>query len=319
MPTISVIIPAYNAEDTIQETIDSVLKQTFTDFELIVVNDGSQDSTLETVSSISDSRIRVFSYSNAGVSAARNRGISEARGEYISFIDADDLWTPDKLETQLAALQANPQAAVAYSWTDWIDESGQFLRLGSHIKLHGNVLSQLLLKDFVGSGSNPLIRKQALTQVGGFNESLKPAADWDMWLRLAAKYEFVNVPSAQILYRVAPNSMSSNIWQMEAESLEIIDRAFAQTPEFLPDLKKQVIGERYKYLTIKAVEGKLERRRGLSAARFFWQAIRYDPSWLKKTKLMLILLLKISLATIFTTEQAQRLLVKIQKFSKTNK
>ncbi|NET60616.1 MAG: glycosyltransferase [Symploca sp. SIO2E6] len=319
MPTISVIIPAYNAENTIKETINSVLKQTFTDFELLVINDGSQDSTLEVISSVSDSRIRVFSYSNAGVCAARNRGIAEATGEYLSFIDADDLWTPDKLEAQLAALQANPEAAVAYSWTDWIDESGQFLRPGSHIKSNGNVYSELLFRDFVASGSNPLIRKEALTQVGGFDESLTPAADWEMWLRLAAKYEFVNVPAAQILYRVSPNSMSANIWQMETESLEIIDRAFAQGSESLQNLKKQVLGERYKYLTLKAVEGKLERKRGLSAARFFWQAIRYDPSWLTRTKLMLILLLKIFLATVLPPEQARELLTKVQQFSKTNK
>ena len=318
MPNISVIIPAYNAENTIKETINSVLNQTFTDFELIVINDGSQDSTLEIVSSISDHRVRVFSYPNAGVSAARNRGISEARGKYISFIDADDLWTPDKLEAQLTALQANPQAAVAYSWTDWIDESGRFLRSGGHIKLNGNVYSQLLLRDFVESGSNPLICKQALIKVGGFNESLKPAADWDMWLRLAAHYEFFCIPASQILYRVSPNSMSSNIWQMETESSEIIERSFAQAPESLQYLKRQVLAERYKYLTLKAVEGKLERRRGLSAARFFWQAIRYDLSWLKRTKLMLILLLKIFLATVLPSEQAQEILLKIQKFSKAN-
>ncbi|NEQ65641.1 MAG: glycosyltransferase [Symploca sp. SIO2D2] len=318
MPTISVIIPAYNAESTIKETINSILNQTFTDFELIIINDGSQDSTLEVVSSISDSRIRVFSYSNAGVSAARNRGIAEAKGEYFSFIDADDLWTPDKLEAQLAALQANPQAAVAYSWTDWVDESGQFLRPGSRAKSNGNVLSELLFRDFIASGSNPLIRKEALTQVGGFDESLTPAADWEMWLRLAGKYEFVNVPSAQILYRVSPNSMSANIWRMETESLEIIDRAFAQGAESSQNLKKQVLGERYKYLTLKAVEGKLERRRGLSAARFFLQAIRYDPSWLTRTKLMLILILKISLATVLPPQQAKQFLNKVQKLSKTN-
>ncbi|NEQ66045.1 MAG: glycosyltransferase [Symploca sp. SIO2D2] len=318
MPTISVIIPAYNAESTIKETIDSILNQTFTDFELIVINDGSQDSTLEVVSSISDSRIRVFSFSNAGVSAARNRGIGEAKGKYFSFIDADDLWTPDKLEAQLAALQANPQAAVAYSWTDWVDESGQFLRPGSHSKSHGNVLSELLFRDFIASGSNPLIRKEALTQVGGFDESLTPAADWEMWLRLAGKYEFVNVPSAQILYRVSPNSMSANIWRMEAESLEIIDRVFAQGAESLQNLKKQVLGERYKYLTLKAVEGKLERKRGLSAARFFLHAIRYDPSWLTRTKLMLILILKISLATFLPPQQAKQFLNQVQKLSKSN-
>ncbi len=101
MPKISVIIPVYNAEETIKETLESVLSQTFSQFEIIVINDGSQDKTLEIVSRILDPRLKVLSYPNAGVSVSRNRGISQAAGEYVSFLDADDLWTPDKLETQL--------------------------------------------------------------------------------------------------------------------------------------------------------------------------------------------------------------------------
>lgn len=132
MPTISVIVPAYNAEKTILKTIESVLKQTFTDFELIIINDGSNDSTLNIVNSINDDRIKVFSYANSGVCVSRNRGIEQAQGEYISFLDADDLWTTDKLELQLKALQENPQTAIAYSWTDYIDENGKFLYPGSH-------------------------------------------------------------------------------------------------------------------------------------------------------------------------------------------
>src|SRR5919202_4312270 len=204
MPLISVIIPAYNAEKTIKQTIESVLNQTFSDFEIIVINDGSQDSTLEIVSSIPDPRIKVFSYPNAGPQKSRNRGWGNASGEYVSFLDADDLWTPDKLEAQLKALQENPQAAVAYSWSDWIDESGQFLRAGGHITVNGNAYEKLLLRDFVESGSNPLIRRQALDKVGDFDQSVTPAEDWDMWLRLAARYEFVTVPSPQILYRISP-------------------------------------------------------------------------------------------------------------------
>jgi GT2 family glycosyltransferase len=99
-------------------------------------------------------------------------GISHACGRYISFIDADDLWTPDKLEAQLKALQDNPQAAVAYSWTKCIDELGQFSRRGSHISATGNVYGKLLLIDFIENGSNPLIRAHALIEVGGFDESL---------------------------------------------------------------------------------------------------------------------------------------------------
>ena len=115
MPTISVVIPAYNAEHTILDTIKSVQQQTFSDYEIIVINDGSEDRTLELVEQVEDSRVKVFSYSNGGLSTARNRGIARATGEYITFLDADDLWTPDKLEAQLAALQKHPEAGVAYS------------------------------------------------------------------------------------------------------------------------------------------------------------------------------------------------------------
>ena len=308
MPKISVIIPVYNAEETIKETIESVLSQTFSNFEIIVINDGSQDKTLEIVYRILDPRLKVFSYPNAGVSVTRNRGISQAAGDYVSFLDADDLWTPDKLETQLKALQANPQAAVAYSWTDWIDESGQFLRPGGHMSVNGDVYAKLLLRDFVESGSNPLIRRQALTEVGGFDESLNLAADWDMWLRLAARYEFVAVPSSQILYRVSPNSMSSNVWKMEAESLQIIERAFAVAPESLQHLKREVLGSRYKYLTFKAVEGTPERKKGLAAVRFLWQMVRYDRSMLLRSQILAIVLVKIVIATLLPSQLSQALL-----------
>jgi glycosyltransferase involved in cell wall biosynthesis len=312
MSIISVIIPVFNGEKTIKKTIESVLNQTFGNFDLIVVNDGCQDSTLEVVSSILDPRLKVLSYPNGGLAAARNRGISQAVGEYISFIDADDLWTSDKLEAQFKALQANPQAAVAYSWTDWIDESGQFLRPGGHITVNGDVYAKLLLRDFVESGSNPLIRKQALAEVGGFDESLAAVEDWDMWLRLAAHYEFVCVPSPQILYRVSSNSMSSNIWKMEAGSLRIIERAFTQAPESLQPLKREILGKRYQYLTLKAIEGPPERHRGLAAARFLWQAVSNDPAWLQRTQLMLIVLFKIVIATLLPPQQAQALLTLVK-------
>jgi glycosyltransferase involved in cell wall biosynthesis len=124
-PTISVIIPAYNAERTILETIASVQQQTFSNFELIVINDGSTDRTLELLNSLEDPRLKIFSYSNGGLPVARNRGIYHATGEFITFLDADDLWTPDKLELQLTALQQHSEAGVAYSWTHYMDEKGE--------------------------------------------------------------------------------------------------------------------------------------------------------------------------------------------------
>ena len=316
MPLVSVVIPVFNGEKTIQETIESVLNQTLTDFELLVINDGSQDGTLEIVERIPDSRIQVFSYPNAGQSTSRNRGIEIAKGDYISFIDADDLWTPDKLEAQLQALQANPKAGVAYSWTDWIDESSQLLGKGSHNTEQGEVFTKLLLNDFVANGSNVLIRRDALTEVGGFDPSVTPAEDWDLWLRLAARYEFVAVRSPQILYRISPNSASFNVWKMESSSLQVIDKAFAVAPESLQYLKQQCLGNRYKYLTFKAIEGYPERSKGIAAIRFLGNAIKNDPSLLR-AKVIWKVLFRIAAITLLTPKLAQAVINKFKPLSNT--
>ena len=317
MPLISIIIPVYNGEKTIQKTIESVLQQTFKDFEIILINDGSQDSTLDVINNIKDERLRVFSYPNAGVSTSRNRGLALARGEFISFLDADDLWTPDKLETQLKALQNNSQAAVAYSWSDWIDESGQFLRSGGHITVNGKVFEHLLVRDFIESGSNPLIRRQALDEVGEFEPSVTPAEDWDMWLRLAARYHYTTVPKVQILYRIAANSVSSNVVKMEEGSLQVLERAYANAPASIQHLKQVSLANRYKYLTYKALEGAPVRYKGLLALRFLWLAIQYDPVLLRR-KIIWKVLFRIAIVVLFPAPQAQVLLDKFKQLSSAN-
>jgi len=309
MPVISVIIPVYNGEKTIQETIESVLNQTLSDFELLVINDGSQDATVEIVERIQDTRLKIFSYPNAGLSASRNRGIALATSNYISFIDADDLWTPDKLEAQFKVLQANPHAAVAYSWTDCINESGQFSRQGSHITVSGNVYANLLLVNFLENGSNPLIQREALTEVGGFDESLTAAEDWDMYLRLAARYPFVAVPSPQILYRVSVNSMSSNLTKQETETLKVLERAYSQASESLQHLKKHSLANFYTYLTFKCLEGIPERGKSLAAIKFIWHTVNNDLSFLHK-RIIWIILLRIAIVIILPTQPALVLVAK---------
>ncbi|MCL1464459.1 glycosyltransferase [Argonema galeatum] len=314
MPLISVIIPVYNGENTIRETIESVLNQTFKDFELIVINDGSTDSTLDVVSNIQDSRLKVFSYPNAKQAASRNRGLSQATGEYVSFIDADDLWKPDKLEAQLKALQENPEAGVAYSWTDLIDESGNFIRGGANIYWQGESYARMLLNDFVESGSNPLIRAQAIKEVGNFDESLPPAEDWDMWIRLASRYPFVVVPSAQVLYRVRANSSSTNVSKMEAVSLRIIERAYAEAPASIQHLKRHTLGNRYKYLVFKALEEPPVRQKALTAIRFLWQAFIYDPVLLRR-RIIWKVLLRIAIIVLLPSKLAQTWLNKFKQFT----
>lgn len=313
MPLISVVIPVYNGEKTIQETIRSVLSQTFPDFELIVINDGSQDKTLEVVSTIRDPRLKIFSYPNAGVAASRNRGFLHSSGQFIAFLDADDLWTPDKLEAQLKALQEDPGAGVAYSWSNFISESNQVLQAGRRLTWSGNVHSKILVINFLEHGSNPLIRREALETVGGFEESLPPADDWDMWIRLAAKYPFVVVTAPQILYRVSTNSQSSNVVKLEAACLQVIERAFNQAPEELRSLKKRSLSEIYKYLTFKCLEGQPTQQRSLQAARYFWRSISADSSIMTQSRVVVIVCFKVLIGALLPTQLSQILIKNTKK------
>jgi glycosyltransferase involved in cell wall biosynthesis len=290
MTLISVIIPVYNGEKTIKATIESVLQQTHYDLEIIVINSSSNDATLDILS-------------NASVN--RNRGLAHANAEFVTFLDADDIWTSDKLEAQYNALQENPQAAVAYSFTNAIDENNQFLRKCSHATWNGNVYSNLLLDDFIGSGSNVMVRKYAFSKIGGFDESLTNAEDTDMWLRLAAQYHFVSVKKVQILYRISTNSKSSNILGAEQSNLKIIERVFSDLPNNLQYLKKYRIANLYKYLSYKALTAYPGKQNSLQVLRLLWQTVKTDPIILQKfiiykamLKLIIMMLLPPQVAII---------------------
>ena len=277
MPKISVVIPAYNAEKTIMETIESVRQQTFTDFELIVINDGSSDSTAELVSSVVDDRLRLLSYENSGLPTARNRGIAQASGAFVAFLDADDLWTPDKLELQLEALQKHPDAGVAYSWTMHMSQDGKVIHDGDFASFEGNVYAELLVSNFLASGSNPLIRTEAIESVGGFDPALASAEDWEYWLRLAAQWAFVLVPKRQIFYRHSSTSISARVDVTEKHNVIVIDRVFSAAPQKLQHLRNRSLANVYQYLTgliLTNVESDAQVRLG---GQKLWTAIRLHP------------------------------------------
>ncbi|MGM3309359.1 glycosyltransferase [Anabaena sp. WFMT] len=315
---ISVIIPVFNGQTTIKETIHSILEQTFTDFELIIINGDSSDSTLEIVSHIQDPRIKIFSYPRANVAVNRNRGFHHSCGEFITFLDADDLWTRDKLESQYTAFQENPQAGVVYSWSHRIDENGKFLRKCSSVYWMGDVYEKLLLDDFIGSGSNVMIRRDIFTLVGGFDESLTNAQDTDMWLRLSAITDFICVPKAQILYRMVPNSMSSNILGLEKSNLQVIHRAFThQKAESYQNLKPQAIANLYKYLCYKALDASPGKQNTLVTTRFILIAVITDPSLLIKP-IIWKATLKLLVMTLLPPIWVNVLFTKFPRFSNTS-
>jgi glycosyltransferase involved in cell wall biosynthesis len=283
MATISVIIPAYNAEQTILETIESLQQQTFTDFEIIVVDDGSTDHTAERLASLADPRLQVISVQNGGVSAARNRGIAQASGEFLAFLDADDLWTADKLELQLAALRANPDCDLAYSWTYFYHSETGDKTPGEARPLEGAVYAELLKGNFLASGSNPLVRRAAVEAIGGFDPDFPHVADWDFYLRLAANGKFALVPHHQILYRQSTSSMTSTkLHQIEQQSLQMLEKTYQTAPAAYQPLKRQSMAWVYRYCADQYLHYGQDRTSLHQVARALLRAIRCYPALLRE-------------------------------------
>lgn len=284
MARISVIIPLYNAEKTIEDTLQSVFDQTITDLEIIVVNDGSTDTSLEKLKQIPDPRVQVYSFENAGAAVSRNRGFAKSSGEFIAFLDADDQWTPDKLEDQMAALDAHPEAAVAYSWTEFIDESDRLIVKGRAVtvKSREEAYRRLLVGNFLDNGSNPLVRREAIAFINGFDESLEACQDNDFYLRLAQHYGFVTVPKYQIKYRLSSTSMTANTAKWEKNSLRFLELAFASAPASLQHLKPKRLADFYRHLMLRSLEGRPSPSKSWMACMYMVKTLRYQPMLVKQ-------------------------------------
>lgn len=237
MPKVSVIIPAYNAMQYLPTTLDSVLQQIFTNFEVLIVNDGSSDSIGEWAGALTDARVRLITQTNQGVSSARNTGISSAQGEYVAFLDADDLWEPMYLERQVNYLENHPQVGVVYTWTRLIDELGHPTNriFASHAQ--GMIWQELLEKDVISTGSSAMVRRICLDDVGGFDTVLTHAEDLELWLRIARKYKFGVVKEVLTSYRQHPYNTTKSRDKMLHGLRTVFEKAFAVVP--LDDLYRR--------------------------------------------------------------------------------
>jgi len=296
-PQVSIVLPVFNGADTLADTVASILAQTEPDWELLIIDDGSHDRSRALAESMAaaDGRIRVYAFANGGQAIARNRGIDRARGNWIGFIDADDRWHPDKLRAQLAALAANPAAGWVYSWTQLTDDSGRAIGQPVTSPFSGWIYGPLLVTDFVSSGSNVLVSRSALNQVGGFQPDLVPSEDWDLWLRLAWQFPAAQVPECHVFYRQRPTSSSENVWRQERVSRQILQTAIARSPNQLTPHRAIIWGNRYKYLLFKALDGPAQPRRAKTAARFAWQVLQCHRGVLKQWPLVAQILLKMGL------------------------
>jgi glycosyltransferase involved in cell wall biosynthesis len=213
MPRFSIVLPAYNAEPFIQQTIGSILSQTYQDFEIIVVDDGSSDAT-GAVAAAMDPRVRVLKQRNSGIALARNAGIGAARADWIAFMDHDDLWHPQKLAVQAETLERDTTCAIVYGefkrWDpstppQFNSETLEASRVDA--ALSGSILHRLVQTNWVLL-STAVIRKQVFEKVGLFDPKMPPADDWDLVMRAAEHFRFVKLAQQVALYRVHPGQTS---------------------------------------------------------------------------------------------------------------
>ncbi len=230
MTKVSVIIPAYNAMTYFPKTIESVLQQTFTDFEVIIVNDGSSDGIEEWVNTITDNRVKLISQKNQGAATARNTGIAHAKGEYIAFLDSDDLWEPSKLEKQVYCLENNPDIGLVYAWISSIDANGNSRGKIYANHIEGNVWEKLIEENIVRSCSAAMLRRECFEKLGVFDTNLKFAEDWEMWIRIATSYSFAVIKEPLVCYRHHPNNKSRNYIKTIDNFRLIIEKSFESVP-----------------------------------------------------------------------------------------
>jgi glycosyltransferase involved in cell wall biosynthesis len=246
---ISVVIPTYNYGRFIAEAIESVLRQTRAADEIIVVDDGSTDDTEAVVAAFGD-KVRYIRQENAGVCAARNRGVWESSGDVIAFLDADDIWHAEKIEKQLEKFAADGEIGLVHcGMREFDSETGETLRLHAE-GMGGDVADELLLWErtaIIGCGTAVMVSRKAFDEAGGFDTRLKVSEDWDLCYRIARRYKVGFVPEVLVDYRSHGAAAHRNVREMERSMGIFYEKAFSEGGEVL-QLKNRALGNYHKVL-----------------------------------------------------------------------
>jgi glycosyltransferase involved in cell wall biosynthesis len=231
MATVDVIIPAFNAARYLPSAIESVISQTFDDWQILVVDDGSTDNTEEVVAPFLarlGPRIRYIKQDNRGVSVARNTAILASTAEFIALLDADDVWLPCRLSESLKVLAERPQAGLAYGLIGTIDPEDRLgsLWAGNPAHAEGHIAPYIYMRAVELPSPTITLRRKCIDEVGAFDESLRVTEDRDLWLRIALRYEVAFVPTILALYRVSPSSLSTDPNRMLQAQLKFIRKHY---------------------------------------------------------------------------------------------
>jgi glycosyltransferase involved in cell wall biosynthesis len=292
MPLVSVIIPTYNRNALIKEAVESVLAQTLGDLEVLVVDDGSTDNTRKVIDAITDKRVKSFFKENGGVSSAKNIGLKNATGEYIAFLDSDDLWNPDYLDTMISALKKNQQYGVAYTTLDQYYTDGRVAKkYRAKYCISGRVTCKFFYVNFIWI-PGVIVRKKLMDGFS-FDETLRSCGDIDFILRFSLATEFLYVEGNLVKRRVQINSISKVNDQslVSINKAIVLERFYNQHNNVFPDKTKackkisgtyREIGNRFynkkdfqnaRYAAQKAIHyNKINIKNYILAAKSFWHA-----------------------------------------------
>ena len=291
MPKISVIIPTYNRSSLLKQAIDSVLQQTFNDFEVIVVDDGSTDDTRDVIKQIGDERIRYFYKDNGGASSARNLGLIKAQGEYISFLDSDDLWPENYLEIMVSNLEKMPDYGAAYSLFKNYSSDGRVVDEVENDYFTSGWLTKLYYQKALFISPCASIFRKCVWNNFWWDEAIEFVHDTDAFLRISTKTKFLFVPHTYVKRRLTPNSLSYlNIVNLSLDTIFVLERFYFHLggDKIVPaKIAKYKINREYRDLARRHY--RLGHRR--AAILLFKKAITYCPLESKNYKWLLRALL----------------------------
>lgn len=267
MKKVSVIIPVYGVEKYIAATLQSVLDQTYTNFDILIIDDASPDRSVEICRQFTDPRIKIIHQANRGLAGARNTGIRHAQGEYLAFLDGDDLWLPQKLEKHIAHLENSPAVGVSFSRSAFIDEMGNPLGTYQMPKLKGITTPYLLGRNPVGNGSAVVIRRSVFEAIKFqdnlhnpvedfyFDEHFRRSEDMECWIRISIKthWQIEGISEALTLYRVNSSGLSANILQQLDSWEQVIEKTRSYAPKIVTRWEKQARAYQLQYLARNAV------------------------------------------------------------------
>lgn len=267
MKQVSVVISVFRCEQYIRATVQSVLDQTYKNLEILIIDDESPDRCVEICQQFNDSRIQIIRQRNRGLAGARNTGIRHAKGEFIAFLDGDDLWSPYKLEKHVEHLKNFPHVGVSFSRSALIDEMGN--RLGTYLMPQLEKISPecLLCDNPVGNGSAAVLRRETLDAIAFterfhgtpekfyFDECFRQAEDVECWLRIAmqTQWQFAGIPEALTLYRVNSGGLSANLLKQLEYLEQVIEKTSSYAPEFISKWGKPARAYHMRYLARSAV------------------------------------------------------------------